>query len=221
MNALALGSGLIIFDCDGVVVDSEMLACRTLAEVLRRYSVPVDLDEIFERFLGRSFAVVEAHYRAVRGEPMPARFREDYGAALAEAYRASLRPMPHVEDVLSGLGRPYCLASSSGPDRIRLTLHVTRLAAYFGERVYSAEMAARGKPAPDLFLLVAERMGVPPAEALVVEDSVSGVTAAKAAGMTVWGFTGGSHCVGREIGSQLLAAGADRVFSSMRDFDAG
>jgi HAD superfamily hydrolase (TIGR01509 family) len=126
--------------------------------------------------------------------------------------------MPHVVDVLTRLDRPYCLASSSDAERIRLTLAVTGLTRFFSDRVFDASMVAEGKPAPDLFLHIAGRTGTATSRSLVVEDSVSGILAAKAAGMKVWGFTGGSHCAGRDIGRRLLAAGADRVFDSMAEF---
>ena len=211
---------LVIFDCDGVVVDSEVLSCRCLAEVLGRHGVPVGLEEVFDRFLGRSFAAVEEHFLKIRGVPAPDQFRADLNAHLAAAFRASLRPMPHVEAVLAGLDKPYCLASSSHAERIRLTLAVTGLAHHFGGRVFDAAMVARGKPAPDLFLHVADKMGARAALTLVIEDSVTGVQAGKAAGMTVWGFTGGSHYADRDAGAALAAAGADRVFGSMTEFTA-
>ena len=134
--------------------------------------------------------------------------------------RAALLPMPHVIDVLTDLGRPYCLASSSDSERIRISLAVTRLAHFFEGRIFTAAMVERAKPAPDLFLLAATRMGAPPAQTLVVEDSVNGVLAAKAAGMAVWGFTGGSHYAGLDMAPALKAAGADRVFHSMAEFRA-
>ena len=126
--------------------------------------------------------------------------------------------MPHVTNVLTDLGRPYCLASSSDSERIRISLAVTRLAHFFEGRIFTAAMVERAKPAPDLFLLAAARMGAPPAQTLVVEDSINGVLAAKAAGMSVWGFTGGSHYAGRDMAPALKAAGADRVFHSMAEF---
>jgi HAD superfamily hydrolase (TIGR01509 family) len=209
---------LIIFDCDGVVVDSEVLACACLADTLRLHGVDLRIEEVFELFLGRSFSVVEEHFQGVTGKPLPGRFRENLRDRLARSFSASLTPMPHVVDVLKRLDRPYCLASSSDPDRIRLTLAITGLDRFFADRVYDASMVAHGKPAPDLFLLIAGNMGKATPRALVVEDSVSGIVAGKAAGMKVWGFTGGSHCTGRDVGRQLLAAGADRVFHSMTEF---
>jgi HAD superfamily hydrolase (TIGR01509 family) len=221
VGSVAMGDfDLVIFDCDGVVVDSEVLACQCLADTLVRYGIPVTLEEVFDRFLGRSFSAVEGHYLNIRRQELPAAFRDDLRAHMLSSFSASLRSMPHVREVLEALGRPYCLASSSDAKRIAHTLAVTRLDSYFGDRVYNAAMVKSGKPAPDLFLFVAEKMGARPDQTLVVEDSVTGVLAGKAAGMTVWGFTGGSHYTGRDGMASLGAAGADRVFSSMAEFMA-
>ncbi len=120
--------------------------------------------------------------------------------------------------MLEGLQIPHCVASSSDLDRVSFSLTLTGLAPHFGSRLYSAQMVERGKPAPDLFLYAAERMQAKPCNTLVIEDSVSGVTAAKAAGMTAWGFVGGSHYQSRDGKAILLGAGADRVFERMADF---
>jgi HAD superfamily hydrolase (TIGR01509 family) len=213
--------GLIIFDCDGVLIDSEVLSCSCLAEVLTSHGIPIALDEVIERFLGRGFAAVPAYFEAYTGRPLPASFAADLRARQAAIFTASLLPMPHVTNLLERLERPYCLASSSDSERIRISLAVTGLDRFFSERIFTAAMVERAKPAPDLFLLAAASMGVAPADALVVEDSVNGVLAAKAAGMAVWGFTGGSHYAGRDMAPALTAAGADRVFKSMADFDGG
>ena len=212
---------LVIFDCDGVLVDSEMLACRSLAETLTRHGIPSGIEDVFERFLGRSFALVETHYLERAGEPMPEAFRDDFRRRIEEVFAADLLPMAGVADVLQRLEWPFCLASSSDPGRLKVTLRASGLAETFGDRVYSASQVAHGKPAPDLFLFAAGAMGVAPARCLVVEDTVPGVLAGKAAGMTVWGFTGGSHCVGRDIGRKLAEAGADRVFDRMSAFFEG
>ncbi|MEO8667662.1 MAG: HAD family hydrolase [Bauldia sp.] len=209
---------LVIFDCDGVLVDSEVLACGALRDMLASYHVHVSIDDIFQRFLGRSFSAVADYYLKAAGHPLPDRFRDDYRQCLFETFAASLKPIPHIATVLAGLDRPYCLASSSDIERIGLALSITGLRPYFGDRVFNAAMVEHGKPAPDLFLFAANRMGTPAAQTLVVEDTVSGVRAGKAAGMTVWGFTGGSHCAGRDVGGMLAAAGADRIFASMADF---
>jgi HAD superfamily hydrolase (TIGR01509 family) len=135
-----------------------------------------------------------------------------------ETFAGSLQPIPGIGAVVSGLRAPFCVASSSDIDRVSLSLDVTGLAPHFGGRLYTAQMVRNGKPAPDLFLYAAEKMRADPARALVIEDSVSGVQAAKAAGMTVWGFVGGSHYRTRDGQAILTAAGADRVFAQMTDF---
>jgi HAD superfamily hydrolase (TIGR01509 family) len=209
---------LLIFDCDGVLVDSEVLSCQCLVDVLGRYGVTVGLDEAFDRFLGRSSSAVEEYYLATTGSPLARQFGSELQAHLASSFRTSLQLIPHVRSVLDSINRPYCLASSSDGDRLRMTLSIAELEPYFGDRIYYAAMVARSKPAPDLFLFAAAEMGARAAQTLVIEDSVNGVLAGKAAGMTVWGFVGGSHYSGRD-GRRLLAeAGADRVFGSMADF---
>ena len=204
---------LLIFDCDGVLVDSEVLSCRCLVDVLGRYGVRVGLDEVFDRFLGRSFSVVEEYCRVV-GVSLPERFQPDLLAHLTSSFKASLRLMPHVRSLLDSIDYSYCLASSSDRDRISMTLSIAGLGDYFGDRIYSGSMVARGKPAPDLFLHAADRMGVMPERCVVVEDSLPGVAACVAAGMTAIGFTGGSHCPpGHD--SRLAKEGATLVIDQM------
>jgi HAD superfamily hydrolase (TIGR01509 family) len=212
---------LFIFDCDGVVVDSEVLACQALAETLGGHGIPVGIEDVFAHFLGRSFDRVEAFYRERKGTPLPEAFRADFRRRIEAVFRASLRPTAGIADLLRGLRQSYCLASSSDTARLAMTLAAAGLAETFGNRVYSASQVARGKPAPDLFLFAAGTMGAVPARCLVVEDTVPGVLAGKAAGMTVWGFIGGSHCAGRDTGRELAEAGADRVFDRMSAFFEG
>jgi HAD superfamily hydrolase (TIGR01509 family) len=209
---------LVIFDCDGVLVDSEVLSCQCLVDVLGQYGVIIGLDEAFERFLGRSSSAVEEYYTATTGTALPRQFGSDLHDHMVSAFKISLQLIPHIRSVLDSIDRPYCLASSSDGDRIRMSLSIAQLETYFGDRIYCAAMVARSKPAPDLFLFAAAGMGARAAQTLVIEDSVNGVLAGKAAGMTVWGFVGGSHYSGRD-GQRLLAdAGADRIFGSMADF---
>jgi HAD superfamily hydrolase (TIGR01509 family) len=208
---------LIIFDCDGVLVDSEVLSCRCLCEALAGCGIEVGLEETLDLFLGRSLDAVLEHYQGL-GRSIPRQFPAELRAKVQETFRAALCPIDGVGSVLEGLKIPHCVASSSALDRVSLSLSLTGLAGHFGDRLYTAQMVDRGKPAPDLFLYAAERMQADPARTLVIEDSVSGVRAAKAAGMTVWGFVGGSHYRSRDGRASLRHAGADRVFARMADF---
>jgi HAD superfamily hydrolase (TIGR01509 family) len=208
---------LIIFDCDGVLVDSEVLSCRCLCDALAGCGIEVGLEETLDLFLGRSLDAVLDHYQGL-GRSLPSQFPAELRVKVRETFRASLCPIDGIGSVLEGLSIPHCVASSSALDRVSLSLSLTGLADHFGDRLYTAQMVARGKPAPDLFLYAAERMQADPSRTLVIEDSVSGVRAAKAAGMTVWGFTGGSHYRSRDGAAGLSDAGADRVFARMADF---
>jgi HAD superfamily hydrolase (TIGR01509 family) len=207
---------LVIFDCDGVLVDSEALACQSLAETMTRHGLPCTIDDVFTKFLGRGFAAVEDYHQKMLGLPVSEDFLADLRSSQFALFRSHLRPLPHVPEMLSEFKRPFCLATSSDPERLQLTLEVTGLGVYFVNRIYHAAMVERAKPAPDLFLLAAKGMGASPSRTLVVEDSLTGVQAGKAAGMNVWAFTGGSHYAGRHgIGAVLRAAGADRIIDSM------
>ena len=208
---------LIIFDCDGVLVDSEVLSCRCLSKILAGYGIDLGLDQALNLFLGRSMTAVVEHYEAL-GRSIPEQFSTELSAGVRAAFTSALCPIEGVSSVLEGLRIPYCVASSSDVDRVSLSLSLTGLAPHFDNRVYTSQMVERGKPAPDLFLYAAERMQADPLRTLVIEDSISGVSAAKAAGMTVWGFVGGSHYQSRDGKAILRGAGADRVFGRMADF---
>jgi HAD superfamily hydrolase (TIGR01509 family) len=208
---------LIIFDCDGVLVDSEVLSCRCLSGTLAEYGIDLDVDQALDLFLGRSVSAVFEHYEAL-GRSIPERFVAELRTAIRAAFLSSLCPIEGVSSVLEDLRIPHCVASSSDVDRVSFSLSLTGLASHFETHLYTAQMVARGKPAPDLFLYAAERMQADPHRTLVIEDSFSGVRAGKAAGMTVWGFVGGSHYQSRDGKAILLGAGADRVFERMADF---
>lgn len=208
---------LIVFDCDGVLVDSELLSCRCLSEVLAEFDIALSEQQALELFLGRSTKAIEQHYRDL-GQVVPEGFLPRLKSHVLATFAGSLQPVPDVAAVLSELRLPSCVASSSDIDRVALSLDVAGLRTSFGDRIYTAQMVTNGKPAPDLFLYAADKMGAQPARTLVIEDSVSGVQAGKAAGMTVWGFVGGSHYRGRDGQAILAGAGADRVFWHMNDF---
>ncbi len=210
------GYDLVIFDCDGVLIDSEALACKCLAELLQRHGIDVALEAVFERFLGRSISAVASHFQAL-GRAMPDGFPAELRGLVRKSFADSLHAMADVERVLRSLDIAYCVASSSDLERVNFSLELTGLSALFAGRVFTAQMVQSGKPAPDLFLYAAASMAAEPARTLVIEDSVSGVQAGKAAGMTVWGFVGGSHYASRDGRALLAAAGADQVFDRMAD----
>jgi HAD superfamily hydrolase (TIGR01509 family) len=208
---------LVIFDCDGVLVDSELLSCRSLTEALAEQGIEIEVENALDLFTGRNVAAVQQHYHAL-GLGLPNDFAVRLARRVRKAFSNALSPIDGVAAVLERLRVPLCVASSSDLERVRFALEVTGLARYFGERLYTSQMVEHGKPAPDLFLHAAAAMGADPRRTLVIEDSVSGVTAARAAGMTVWGFVGGSHYASRDGRAILAAAGADRIFSHMSEF---
>jgi HAD superfamily hydrolase (TIGR01509 family) len=193
------------------------LSCRCLSEVLAEFGIALSEEQALELFLGRSTKAIEQHYRDL-GQIVPDGFLPRLKSHVLNAFAGSLQPIPGVAPVISELRASFCVASSSDIDRVSLSLDVTGLRGYFGDRLYTAQMVKHGKPAPDLFLYAAEKMRAVPSRTLVIEDSVSGVRAAKAAGMTVWGFVGGSHYRGRDGHAILASAGAERVFARMTDF---
>jgi HAD superfamily hydrolase (TIGR01509 family) len=205
----------VIFDCDGVLVDSEVLACRIDAEILTDLGIPYTADEIMSQFVGGSLKDMMARIEADRGCKLPADFGERLNRTLFARFETDLRPIPGVRDAILALPYRRCVASSSAPDRIALSLRVTGLADLF-DHTFSATQVRRGKPAPDLFLFAADRMSVRPEDCVVIEDSRFGVEAARAAGMRVIGFTGGGHC-GPDHAARLDQAGAHRVIAHMAD----
>lgn len=206
---------LLIFDCDGVLVDSEVLSCRIDAEVLTGLGIPYTAEEIAREFTGVSLKDQIARIEAERGCRLPEDFPEQLTHAVLARFETDLEPIPGVRKAILALPFRRCVASSSLPERIALSLRVTGLSDLF-EHVFSSIEVPRGKPAPDLFLHAAARMNTPPRDCLVIEDSVAGVQAARAAGMYVIGFTGGSHC--RPGHNETLRdAGAHAVIGRMAD----
>jgi HAD superfamily hydrolase (TIGR01509 family) len=180
---------LVIFDNDGVLVDSERLANGILADLLTEAGLPYTLDEAVHEFMGGTLARVRTSVEPRLGRALPADFEDEYHRRLFESF-SRLQPVPGVTEVLDRLdqaGTPYCVASSGTPDRIDTALTAVGLRARFSQ-VFSASEVEHGKPAPDLFLHVAASLDMPPAGCAVVEDSPLGVAAAKAAGMTVFGY---------------------------------
>lgn len=184
---------LVIFDCDGVLIDSEIISARMLVAELGRLGLTIDLPYVERHFLGRSYPVVMETIRREFGLDLPPNFEAQYREALLAAFQRELKIVPHVRDVLSTIGVPFGVATSSSPRRAEMSLALVGLLPLVGERLFTSTLVARGKPAPDLFLYAAEKMGARPERTLVIEDSLTGIRAGLAAGMTVWRFIGGSH----------------------------
>lgn len=184
---------LVIFDCDGVVIDSEIISARVLMALLGDIGVQIDFAHVRENYFGRSFPRVASDIRKTFKVELPEGFEAKYRATLLQAFESELKPMPGIAGVLENLGVLFCIATSSSPPRLRRSLELTGLDRWFGERVFTASQVANGKPAPDLFLFAARSMGIDPARCLVVEDSIPGIEAALAAHMQVMRFIGGSH----------------------------
>ncbi|MDV7270039.1 HAD family hydrolase [Thioclava sp. A2] len=212
--------GLVIFDCDGVLVDSEPLSLAVLREVVSEAGCTLPEDWAWDRLLGRSISTVIAAIHDDFGFELGEAHLAQIRARLLARFRAELGAIPGVAEVISTLPAPVCVASSSQPERIACSLKVTGLEALFGRHVFSATMVENGKPAPDLFLLAAQEMGVAPEDCVVIEDSIAGIQAAKAAGMRVIGFTGGSHAIPARLPEKVRAERPDAILLAMRDLPA-
>ena len=210
---------LLIFDCDGVLVDSEHLACAALAEVMTTLGHSMTADESMRAFAGRSLKDVLARAERLLSRPIPKDLGEQAAVQLMARFRRELQAVAGVKEAIAALPYRRCVASSSDPSRLTLSLDVTGLSALFGNNVFSAVEVANGKPAPDLFLLAARRLGEDPSSCIVIEDSVLGVEAAGAAGMAAIGFAGASHAH-QGLAERLAAAGAEPVIHSMANLPA-
>ncbi|MDR3373465.1 MAG: HAD family hydrolase [Ancalomicrobiaceae bacterium] len=208
---------LIIFDCDGVLVDSEMIATAVLVDHLHDLGVPATIPEIAARVIGRSAPTVQAVLMRSYGVRIDAMAEKRLQERLFARFREELKPVEGIRQLLDRLTVPYCLASSSSPKRIQVTLAAAGLADRFSGRIFSASMVARGKPAPDLFLHVARTMGVEPRDCLVIEDSPAGIEAAKQAGIAVIGFVGGSHAQGEAFRADLTGLEPDAICTTAEE----
>ena len=215
MQILTAKFDLVIFDCDGVLVDSEVISCRAHAETLTRHGYPITTDQVFDRFLGRSMRKATLEIEAELGRPLPEDFQTQVYAEIFRLFAASLEATPHIDEALAAIMMPVCVASSGPPEKISTSLNHVGLYDRFAPHIFSAVQVTNGKPAPDLFLFAAEQMKTAPARCVVIEDSVAGVTGALAAGMVVFGYHGGSHCR-PDTAETLRAAGAAVTFDDMR-----
>jgi HAD superfamily hydrolase (TIGR01509 family) len=202
---------LVIFDCDGVLVDSEAIVIEIEAALLTAAGFPLTADDIADRFVGLSYPDMMAALQADFERPVPDGLSEKIQADALAAFSDQLQPVVGMAEMLAGDDSARCVASSSDLDRVELSLDLTGLANFFDPaHVYSAQMVENGKPAPDLFLHAARQLGADPAACLVVEDSPHGVAAARAAGMDVVGFVGGRHAR-PSLRTRLEAAGAELI----------
>lgn len=208
---------LVIFDCDGVLVDSEPLSIDVLVRVLRSAGVEMDAEEAIERFLGKSLMTMTRILHDEFGLKVDERFLEEMRHDLYQRFETELQPIAGISGVLDRLDIRHCVASSSQMERIRLSLTITGLIDRLEPHLFSATMVTNGKPAPDLFLHAADAMHVAPEKCIVIEDSPAGIVAAKAAGMRVFAFTGASHArTERHLGA-IRALEPDAVFDDMRE----
>ncbi|MER8763955.1 MULTISPECIES: HAD family hydrolase [unclassified Mesorhizobium] len=206
---------LVIFDCDGVLVDSEMLSVSALLEMIALAGGNVSEDIAYEHFLGKSMKSVREILAIDFGLDLTEQHLTEMRSELMRRFRDELKPMPGIAQVLPRLGVPCCVASSGTLERIRYALDVTGLLGLLEPHLFSAAMVARGKPAPDLFLHAADKMRAAPRNCLVVEDSPAGIEAARAAGMRVLAFTGGSHTGNPALKARLASSEPDFIFADM------
>ena len=202
---------LVIFDNDGVLVDSERIAVRVEAQLLGELGWPLSEAEVVERFMGRTAEYMDEAIEAQLGSRLPDDWRDQFQRRYAEAFAAELAPVDGVTEALDQIAIPTCVASSGSHDKLRFTLGRTGLYGRFEGRIFSGYEVANGKPAPDLFLHAAARMGAEPARCAVVEDTLYGLMGARAAGMRAFGYAGGLSSPDR------LAGEATVVFHDMRD----
>ncbi|MGV3551312.1 HAD family hydrolase [Rhizobium sp.] len=206
---------LVIFDCDGVLVDSEPISFAVLREMLADAGLSFSESWAYENFLGKSMASIseliarEHHYELDEAALAAMRHR------LYERFEAELQPVPGIADLLADFRYAHCVASSSQPERIRLCLNKTGLIGHFEPKIFSASMVTNGKPAPDLFLLAAKTMGFAPQNCIVIEDSPAGIMAAQAAGMTALAFTGASHAVASNLRPLVESLKPAAIFDDM------
>jgi HAD superfamily hydrolase (TIGR01509 family) len=205
---------LLIFDCDGVLVDSERLSHGVLQQMLAELGVVLSFDATVERFIGTSLPVCLARVGALLGGTLPEDFRSRFAQRTRAAFEAGLQPVAGIEPLLAALRTPYCVASNGNRAKVEFTLGHTGLLPRFAGRIFCADDVLQPKPAPDLFLHAARRMGVAPRHSTVVEDTPTGIAAAKAAGMRAIGF---AAMTPRD---RLAAAGADALADSMAELAA-
>lgn len=207
---------LVIFDCDGTLIDSEGIANHIMATTLGGYGVTMTREEVHKRFVGMNIANIKQLVKTENGIDLPPSFDAIVLQSTLDSFEKSLQPVPGITEVLGRIQLPKAVASNSRRERLEASLKITHLDGFFSEKaIYSADDVERGKPEPDLFWHIAEQHGVKPSECVVIEDSVPGVEAGRRAGMVVFGFIGTAADPVHQR-TLLEEAGADLVFDDMR-----
>jgi HAD superfamily hydrolase (TIGR01509 family) len=202
---------LVIFDCDGVLVDSEVITCRVFTQMLNELGIAASTAEVFDQFVGKTMPQCLERVEAMLGHAVPENFVEQSHQRTAAALQLELKAVPGIVPVLDSIELPYCVASNGSHTKMQTTLGLTGLLDRFSNKRFSVSDVARGKPFPDLFLYAASQFGVAPGACVVIEDTATGVTAGVAAGMTVFGYSA------RTPARRLRDAGAHRTFKRMSD----
>ncbi|TDY11626.1 HAD family hydrolase [Meridianimaribacter flavus] len=198
----------IIFDCDGVLVDSEPIGNQVLVDMANGYGADIDLDYAFKHFKGGSIYTCRDKIQALVNQPLSQGFIAEYRRRSYNAFKEQIQPVEGVKEVIESLSIPFCVASSGPTEKIRLNLELTGLLPYFEDNIFSCYTIEKWKPEPDVFIWAAKTMGFKPEDCVVIEDSLTGIQAAKAGGFDVFGFT--AHDYNNE-----LEAEATTTFNSM------
>ncbi len=198
----------IIFDCDGVLIDSETISIGVLVDMVNELGANIEKEGSVTRFKGKSFNLCMDVITEAISKPLPGNFEAEYRVRTFKAFKEEIQPIDGIKDVLENIQVPFCVASSGPENKIEFNLEVTGLLPYFKNKIFSCYAIQKWKPEPDIFLWAAKTMGFKPEECLVIEDSLSGVRAAKSGGFDVFGFT--AHDYNNE-----LAAEATKTFNKM------
>jgi HAD superfamily hydrolase (TIGR01509 family) len=201
--------GLVIFDCDGVLVDSEVITSRVFTGMLNELEIPATVEDVFDKFVGRSMKHCLEVIANLLGREVPKDFAQQYHLRTAAALKSELKAVPGIEAALDAIQVPYCVASNGSHEKMQTTLGITGLLPRFQGKLFSVTDVARGKPFPDVFLYAADKLGVAPVACAVIEDTPTGVTAGVAAGMTVFGYSAHTPV------QRLIEAGAHHTFDRM------
>ncbi len=202
---------LVIFDCDGVLVDSEPITNRIFLEMLQGYGLAIPHEEFVSKYVGSGMSVVKSLLYTDHQFTLPDDFFKTFNTRSLQALQRDLKAVKNVEEAIDALNVPYCLASNSSPEKVRLMLNKTQMLSRFEGKIFTASMVAAPKPAPDIYVHAARENGVSKENVLVIEDTHIGVTAAVAAGMQVFGYTGTFP------GEKLINAGASQTFNDMKE----